>query len=201
MDDFEVLDMSVSSDKSRGDRMWNGYRLERTLGRGEFATVKLAVDTIAQAKQAAPALVAIKFIKIVGKERSRVSREALVLASLQDGVAPNIVPIKAIMGTNEGVAIVMKYCRAGELFDLVERKRGLSEVEGRFFFRQLLTAVDYLHATLGIVHRDIKLVCNGNLTLARKTCCLTVRTCTLRTLASQGTWRTASQIAGRVGSS
>jgi serine/threonine protein kinase len=146
-------------------KVWNGYQLGRTLGKGEFATVKLAIDLLQNPKNNKDCgvnnsnnnLVAIKFIKIVSRERARVSREALVLASLDDA-APHIVPVKGVLGTDDGVAIIMKYCRDGELFDHVERQRGLSETEGRWFFRQLLEAVDYLHNVQGIVHRDIKLV-------------------------------------------
>lgn len=157
---------SNSSGKTSSN-VWNGYQLGRIVGKGEFATVRLAIDLLAdsrgEAKENLPnadnRLVAIKFIKLIPRERQRLKREALILASLQQQARPpHIVPVRAILGTEDGVAIVMKYCGSGELFDYVERQHGLNERQARFFFAQLVEAVDHLHNVMHVVHRDIKLV-------------------------------------------
>lgn len=142
--------------------VWNGYRLDRTIGRGEFAKVKLAyhLDTHTP--------VAIKFLLQPTHPKCKHSKsgEANLIRLLRH---PNIVPVREVYdyhyeeeGTEgsegEGMAIVMDYCRDGELFALVERMNGLEEERARKFFMQLISAVDYLHSVMRIVHRDIKLV-------------------------------------------
>ena len=51
--------------------------------------------------------------------------------------------------------IVIEYCSGGELFDHIVEKNRLKEMESRMFFRQIVSAVAYLHS-LGYAHRDIK---------------------------------------------
>lgn len=51
--------------------------------------------------------------------------------------------------------IVIEYCSGGELFDHIVEKNRLSEEESRKFFRQIVSAVAYLHSH-GYAHRDIK---------------------------------------------
>lgn len=51
--------------------------------------------------------------------------------------------------------IVLQLARTGDLFDFIASSGGLSERVARFYFNQVLNAVDYLHSQ-GITHRDIK---------------------------------------------
>ena len=45
------------------------------------------------------------------------------------------------------------------LFDLIESQKGsgFGESIGRFFFAQLLDAIEYIHEEVSICHRDLKL--------------------------------------------
>ena len=49
----------------------------------------------------------------------------------------------------------MEYASEGEFYNLIERRGKFSEDEGRHYFHQLLSAVEYCHLHL-ITHRDIK---------------------------------------------
>lgn len=51
--------------------------------------------------------------------------------------------------------LAIEYCSGGELFDHIVEKNRLNESESRMFFRQILSAVAYLH-NLGYAHRDLK---------------------------------------------
>jgi serine/threonine protein kinase len=52
--------------------------------------------------------------------------------------------------------IVMEYAEHGELFDMLSNTGKFSEEVARYYFKQLLSAVFYLHNTAGICHRDLK---------------------------------------------
>jgi len=50
---------------------------------------------------------------------------------------------------------VLQYCPGGELFDYIVAKDRLSEDEARVCFRQIVSAVAYVHEQ-GYAHRDLK---------------------------------------------
>ncbi len=43
------------------------------------------------------------------------------------------------------IGIAMEYAAGGDLFDFVVSRGGLKEDEARWFFQQLICAVDYMH--------------------------------------------------------
>ncbi|XP_065513117.1 maternal embryonic leucine zipper kinase [Caloenas nicobarica] len=51
--------------------------------------------------------------------------------------------------------MVLEYCPGGELFDYIISKDRLSEEEARVFFRQIVSAIAYVHSQ-GYAHRDLK---------------------------------------------
>ena len=52
--------------------------------------------------------------------------------------------------------LIMEYADGGELVNYVQEKQGLSELECRSLFKQLIAAIDVCH-NQGIIHRDLKL--------------------------------------------
>lgn len=60
-----------------------------------------------------------------------------------------------VIETGTNFFIIMEYCSGGELFDHIVEKNRLTESESRMFFRQIVSAVAYLHS-LGYAHRDLK---------------------------------------------
>ena len=47
--------------------------------------------------------------------------------------------------TPEYLAIAMEYAAGGDMFQLVVRQRGLLEQDARWYFQQLIIAIDYCH--------------------------------------------------------
>ena len=52
--------------------------------------------------------------------------------------------------------IVMEVAEYGELFDVISHTGAFSEPVSRYYFHQILDALEYLHNEAGICHRDIK---------------------------------------------
>ncbi|KPF41180.1 serine/threonine-protein kinase, partial [Rhizobium sp. AAP43] len=121
----------------------------RDLSRGAYGCVVLALNT--QTGQQ----VALKFIER-GKENissKYVEREIINHMKLRH---PHIVELQEVFLTNTHLVLVLEYAPGGDLAEYVTKHRGLPEDVGRWFFQQLVIAVDYLHR-MGVTSRDIKL--------------------------------------------
>lgn len=124
------------------------YETERTIGCGGFAKVKIATHLATGEK------VAIKIMDktLLGDDLHRVTLELQALKSFSHH---NICQLYQVIETDTHFFLVMEYCSGGELFDHIVEKNRLTEAESRTFFRQIVSAVAYLHS-LGYAHRDLK---------------------------------------------
>uniref|UniRef100_A0A3B5LZK9 non-specific serine/threonine protein kinase n=1 Tax=Xiphophorus couchianus TaxID=32473 RepID=A0A3B5LZK9_9TELE len=112
------------------------YRLLKTIGKGNFAKVKLARHIL------------------TGREVSHgaLFREVRIMKGLNH---PNIVKLFEVIETEKTLYLVMEYASGGEVFDYLVSHGRMKEVEARAKFRQIVSAVHYCH-TKNIVHRDLK---------------------------------------------
>ncbi|CDW83101.1 protein kinase domain protein [Stylonychia lemnae] len=79
---------------------------------------------------------------------------------------PNIVKFEHFFEDEENVYMVLELCQNQTLADLLRRRQFLSEFETRYYIKQIISALKYLHnAPLRILHRDLKL---GNIFLDSK---------------------------------
>lgn len=69
---------------------------------------------------------------------------------------PHVIEFRRIFSLPGKLAIVMEYADGGNLFDFVRQKKRLEESLARWFFQQLMIAMDYCHRK-GVASRDIKL--------------------------------------------
>ncbi|XP_034405202.1 serine/threonine-protein kinase SIK2 isoform X2 [Cyclopterus lumpus] len=125
------------------------YDIERTLGKGNFAVVKLARHRITKTEVA---------IKIIDKTQldavnlEKIYREVQIMKMLDH---PHIIKLYQVMETKNMLYLVTEYAKNGEIFDYLAKHGRLSELEARRKFWQILSAVEYCH-NRNIVHRDLK---------------------------------------------
>lgn len=68
---------------------------------------------------------------------------------------PNIVKLYQVMETDQTLYLVMEYASGGEVFDYLVAHGRMKEKEARAKFRQIVSAVQYLHSK-NVIHRDLK---------------------------------------------
>ncbi|KAI5620783.1 serine/threonine-protein kinase SIK2 [Silurus asotus] len=125
------------------------YDIERTLGKGNFAVVKLARHRITKSEVA---------IKIIDKTQldsvnlEKIYREVKIMKMLDH---PHIIKLYQVMETKNMLYLVTEYAKNGEIFDYLAKHGRLSEPEARRKFWQILSAVEYCHNG-NVVHRDLK---------------------------------------------
>ncbi|KAI0979108.1 hypothetical protein GJ496_010853 [Pomphorhynchus laevis] len=125
------------------------YRFIKTIGKGNFAKVKLARH-IPTGKE-----VAVKIIDKTLLNKSslqKLFREVKIMKVLSH---PNIVKLFEVIETERTLYLVMEYASGGEVFDYLVAHGKMGEREARMKFRQIVSAVQYLHQK-NIVHRDLK---------------------------------------------
>lgn len=121
------------------------YSLKETIGEGTFGKVKKAIHKTTHET------VAVKIIKkgMIGDELPRVHREIKALKLLDH---PYISQLYQIIETSHNIFIVMEFCECGDLYDYIRRKKRVKEEKAQKIFRQLASAVNYVHEK-GISHR------------------------------------------------
>jgi len=128
----------------------NTFSIKETIGSGGFAKVKVAKHKITGEK------VAIKIMeKTRLKETHDLHRAPLEIQALKDLKHPHISRLYQVVETPERYFLVMEFAPGGELFDYIVAKDRLKEDEAREFFRQIISAVGYMHQSC-YIHRDLK---------------------------------------------
>ncbi|XP_076277781.1 serine/threonine-protein kinase SIK3 isoform X3 [Lasioglossum baleicum] len=125
------------------------YDLEKTIGKGNFAVVKMATHVVTKSK------VAIKIIdktKLNEENLAKIFREVHIMKRLRH---PHIIRLYQVMETEKMIYLVTEYAPGGEIFDHLVRNGRMPEPEARRIFRQIVLAVRYLHQQR-VVHRDLK---------------------------------------------
>ena len=133
-----------------GEEIYVGkYKLLKTIGKGNFAKVKLAKHMPTGQEVA---------IKIIDKTQlnpsslQKLFREVRIMKCLDH---PNIVKLFEVIESEKTLYLVMEYAAGGEVFDYLVAHGRMKEKEARVKFRQILSAVQYCHQK-HVVHRDLK---------------------------------------------
>ncbi|XP_060771634.1 serine/threonine-protein kinase MARK1-like [Neoarius graeffei] len=139
---------SLSSSVDEHPHIGN-YRLLKTIGKGNFAKVKLARHLLTGREVA---------VKIIDKTQlnptslQKLFREVRIMKILNH---PNIVKLFEVIETEKTLYLIMEYASGGEVFDYLVAHGRMKEKEARAKFRQIVSAVQYCHQKR-IVHRDLK---------------------------------------------
>ena len=126
------------------------YILLEQIGQGTFSKVTRAIHTISEQ---------IVAVKILDKKKiedeidiERIDREIEILKNIYH---PNICQMYETYTTIHNYYLMMEYVQGGDLFDYISENSYLPEQKACYFFRQLISVMEYL-SSLGISHRDIK---------------------------------------------
>ncbi|XP_047429077.1 serine/threonine-protein kinase MARK2 isoform X9 [Mugil cephalus] len=140
---------SVATTTSEEQPHIGNYRLLKTIGKGNFAKVKLARHVLTGKE------VAVKIIdktQLNSSSLQKLFREVRIMKMLNH---PNIVKLFEVIETEKTLYLVMEYASGGEVFDYLVAHGRMKEKEARAKFRQIVSAVQYCHQKC-IVHRDLK---------------------------------------------
>uniref|UniRef100_A0A8D0F854 non-specific serine/threonine protein kinase n=1 Tax=Strix occidentalis caurina TaxID=311401 RepID=A0A8D0F854_STROC len=126
------------------------YDLERTLGKGHFAVVKLARHVFTGQR------VAVKVIdksKLAGEAAGQLLQEVRCMKLVQH---PNVVRLYEVIDTHAKLYLILELGDGGDMFDHIMRHEGgLAEARAKHYFAQIVHAISYCHK-LHVVHRDLK---------------------------------------------
>ena len=150
-----------------GHQLYNRYSIQKVLGQGGFGITYLAFDQKLEQE------VCIKELFVSGNSTrganmtvqsqgnsdfsfsdfvDRFLQEARQLARFQH---PNIVRVIDIFQENDTAYTVMEFVNGETLKERIQRTGALEEKEAMHLIKQLLDAVEVIHAK-GMLHRDIK---------------------------------------------
>uniref|UniRef100_A0A665WMY7 SNF-related serine/threonine-protein kinase n=1 Tax=Echeneis naucrates TaxID=173247 RepID=A0A665WMY7_ECHNA len=126
------------------------YDLDKTLGRGHFAVVKLARHVFTGEK------VAVKVIdktKLDTVATGHLFQEVRCMKLVQH---PNIVRLYEVIDTQTKLYLILELGDGGDMFDyIMKHEEGLNEELAKKYFAQIVHAISYCHR-LHVVHRDLK---------------------------------------------
>ncbi|XP_072251072.1 SNF-related serine/threonine-protein kinase [Leuresthes tenuis] len=126
------------------------YDLDKTLGRGHFAVVKLARHVFTGEK------VAVKVIdktKLDTAATGHLFQEVRCMKLVQH---PNIVRLYEVIDTQTKLYLILELGDGGDMFDyIMKHEEGLNEDLAKKYFAQIVHAISYCHR-LHVVHRDLK---------------------------------------------
>ncbi|KAB0797265.1 hypothetical protein PPYR_08259 [Photinus pyralis] len=132
------------------------YKKGRFFGKGGFAKCYEITDTSNNRTYAGK--IVSKKLMSKQNQRDKMTQEIRIHKSLSH---KHIVGFYGFFEDSLNVYIVLELCRRRSMMELHKRRMTLSEPETRFYMKQILNGVHYLHNNK-IIHRDLKL---GNLFL------------------------------------
>jgi tRNA A-37 threonylcarbamoyl transferase component Bud32 len=129
------------------------YIIKKVLGKGAYATVRLAQHIDSKKKVAIKTYE--KYQILDPQKKTNMLREIEILKKLDH---PNIIKLYETLETPKYYHLILEYVPGISLYSYLKSKpnRTLDESEAKRLFKQVLSALDYCHSN-NVAHRDIKL--------------------------------------------
>ena len=124
------------------------YEPKEPLGEGGYGQVYLVVH------RKMKLLRALKMIPVNSNESGEKSEEEI--EKLKQFDHPNIVKLFEYFIDNDKYLLITEYCRGGDLFRVIKKKKKFSELSALYVMFQIFRALIYCHNTIHLAHRDIK---------------------------------------------
>ena len=121
------------------------------IGRGGYGKIYLAKNT-KDNKEYAIKYISKEKMKSVGVDGSVIQREIDVHIRITH---PRIIKLLSFLEDKYNYYLALEYATNGNLYQYIQRKKGMSEKEAFKYFIQVSSAIHFLHKH-GYVHRDIK---------------------------------------------
>ncbi len=127
-----------------------GYTEGKRIGKGSYSSVRVAHSQKYRRDVA---------LKIIDKSKAKKDYITKFFARERDIVLklrhPHIIHFFEILDHGSFTTFVSEYAEGGDLLEAIRARKRLTEIQSRFLFRQLIEALNYLHAR-HIIHRDVK---------------------------------------------
>lgn len=156
MDDY-IIEQTIT--KSTGEKITKQYAKGRLLGKGSDIEV-FEVVSLENKKQYAAKIYSKNKLKS-GKLKQRLKTEIRIQTKLSH---PNIIKFENFFEDTENIYILVELCSNKNLFELLRRRKRLTEMEAQCYISQFISGLKYLHSQK-IIHRDLRL---NNLFLTEK---------------------------------
>ncbi|KAL4503612.1 hypothetical protein ABPG73_017355 [Tetrahymena malaccensis] len=150
---FSLQDVTANNQSTKSKNELDNYKLGPQIGKGSYATVRLATDLTTNEQ------VAIKFYdkyKLFDPQKKKnVQREISILKKI---CHPHCIGMQKTFENSKYICVVMEYVGKDSLYTYLKSFEGrkLPEDEAKRIFKQIIKGVSYLH-TNNIIHRDMKL--------------------------------------------
>ena len=126
------------------------YEKLALLGRGTFSKVYQCVQM--DSKQVFAIKIVSKAFLVKNNLKEQFTKEIKIHFMMEH---QNIIKLYKVFENRGNIFMVLEFSENGTIADLIERRKSLSEVEIRYYFRSMIEAVKYIHSK-SIVHRDLK---------------------------------------------
>ena len=127
------------------------YELLAELGQGSFAVVYKAFHKVTSE------YVAVKMLsKVAILQNDMLDPVMRELEIMKMADHPLVVHLFEVLEDENYIYIVMELLEGGNLLTFINEQGSLPEDNAKHIFRQLVSAMEYLHDTLKVVHRDLK---------------------------------------------
>ncbi len=132
------------------DKIIGNYTLTKQIDKSSYTKIFLAKH-ILTGEDVSIRIINKQLFKNDLLSMTRFNKELKIIKMIKH---PNIIKLIEIIETNTKIYLISEY-NPNNLLSYIESEKKLSENKARYFFQQLISALNYLHL-MGISHRNIK---------------------------------------------